>query len=224
MTSKITITILLLVTTLFSCKQEKLFSDFKYADKPTIFICENTNGKLLNEALYSFEDDIVNYYKKSDNKPRLDQAYSQTLRNAVFGRLKFEDVASKHTVSVFNALKNESNLWNKENTKSNLNYNSTVFKCITNNLKDTKLKTTLNALISTNSMSPKLFGRALLKNYRKTLTDKYLAMYIALDLYYAKLFNIDFSKINLEKPEQKVDFNATPAQPKPVDSHAGHNH
>jgi len=48
-------------------------------------------------------------------------------------------------------------------------------------------------------------------------------MYVALDLYYAKMFNINFSKENLEKPEQKVDFNQVP--PKQVtDPHAGHNH
>ena len=42
------------------------------------------------------------------------------------------------------------------------------------------------------------------------LSDKSLATFTALDLYYAKLFNIDFSKINLEKSEQKVDFNKIP--------------
>lgn len=228
MNLNITLITLLLVTTLFSCKQEKVFSDYKYADAPVAFICEGVNAKLLNEALYSFEDDILNYYHKTNDKPRLDQAYSQTLRNAVFGRLKFEEVVSKHTVAVFEALKNEENLWDKENTKSYLNYNSTAFTCIANNLKDSKLKTTLNALITTNSMAPKLFGRALVKNYRNALNDKNLAMYIALDLYYAKLFDLDFTKINLEKPEQEVDFNVTPpaapAQPAPVDSHAGHNH
>ncbi len=228
MTSKITILTLLLITTLFSCKQKSTFSNFKYADKPAVFICENTNSKLLNEALYSFEDDILNYYKKGNTKTRLDQAYSQTIRNSIFGRFKFEDVISKHTVAIFEALKNENNLWDQENPKSKLNYNSAIFNCIGDNLKNQKLKTTLNALISTNSMSPKLFGRALVKNYRNALSDKNLAMYIALDLYYANLFNIDFSKINLEKPQEDVNFNVTPklapASPAPVDSHAGHNH
>ena len=49
--------------------------------------------------------------------------------------------------------------------------------------------------------------------YRNALNDKYLALYIALDLYYSKLFDIDFSKVNLDKPEQKVDFNKVPKAP-----------
>jgi hypothetical protein len=230
MNSKITLITLLFVITLFSCKKEKFFTDFKYADKPLAFTCEGVNSKLLNEALYSFEDDISNYYNKKKPNPRLDQAYSQIIRNSVFGRLKPEDIVSKHTVSVFEALKNEDNLWSSENPKSRLNYNSAVLKCISNNIKDANIKTTLNALLSTNSMAPKLFGPAIVNKYRNALNDKNLAMYIALDLYYGKMFDVDFSKINLDKPEQKVDFNQVPAFEKPTiekpaaDPHAGHNH
>lgn len=223
MNSKITLTTLLFVFTLFSCKQEKVFSDYKYADKPQTFTCEGVNSKLLNEALYSFEDDIVKHYQKDKPSPRLDQSYSQVIRNSAFGRLKLEDVVSKHTVDIFEALKKEDNLWDANNPKSNLNYNSATLKCVSNNIKDNNLKTTLNALITTNSMSPKLYGPALVSKYRNTLSDKYLAMYVALDLYYAKMFDVDFSKVNLDKPEQKVDFNQVPPKTE-VDPHAGHNH
>lgn len=213
----------LLVATLFSCKNESPFSNFKYADKTPIFTCENANSKLLNEALYSFEDDIDKHYKQANQNSRLDQAYSQIIRNSIFGRLKFEDIVSKHSVEVLEALKKEENLWNNDNPKSKLNYNSSALECISNNIKDTNLKTTLNALLSTNSMAPKLFGPALVSKYRNAISDKNLAMYVALDLYYAKLFDIDFSKVNLDKPEQKVDFNITPPKTE-VDPHAGHDH
>lgn len=230
MNSKITLITLLFVITLFSCKKENPFTDYKYADKPVAFTCEDVNAKLLNEALYSFEDDIIKHYQKRSKNPRLDQAYSQVIRNSVFGRLKAEDIVSKHTVSVFEALKKEDNLWSSKNPKSRLNYNSAVIKCISNTIKDSNIKTTLNALLSTNSMAPKLFGPAIVNKYRNALNDKNLAMYIALDLYYGKMFDIDFSKVNLDKPEQKVDFNQVPTFEKPtiekpaVDPHAGHNH
>lgn len=230
MNSKITLITFLLVITLFSCKKESPFTDFKYADKPVAFTCEGVNSKLLNEALYSFEDDIAKHYNKGIPNPRLDKAYSQILRNAAFGRLKLEDIVSKHTVSVFEALKKEDNLWDSTNPKSHLNYNSATLKCISNSIKDTNTKTTLNALLSTNSMAPKLFGPAIVNKYRNALNDRSLAMYIALDLYYAKMFDVDFSKVNLDKPEQDVDFNKLPALEKPtmqkpaVDPHAGHNH
>lgn len=210
MNLKITILPFLLFFIAFSCKKESSFSDFKYGDKLVAFNCEGVNTKLLNEALYSFENDIVNHYKKGRQNYRLDQAYSQIIRNSVFGRLKLEDIVSKHTVNVFQALKNEDDLWDANNTKSHLSYNSTVIDCVSKNIQDQSLKTTLDALISTNSMSPKLFGTPLASKFRNALSDRNLAMYIALDLYYAKMFDVDFSKINLDKPEQKVDFNQLP--------------
>ena len=223
MNSKIKLIPFLLFFIVFNCKKETPFTDFKYADKPVAFTCEGVNSKLLNEALYSFEDDIVNHYKKGNQNYRLDQAYSQIIRNSTFGRLKLEDMVSKHTASVFEALKNENDLWDANNPKSHLSYKSTTMNCISESIKDTALKTTLDALLSTNSMSPKLFGAPLANKYRNTLNDKNLAMYVALDLYYAKMFDIDFSKINFEKPELKVDFNQLPPKPE-VDPHAGHNH
>jgi hypothetical protein len=45
--------------------------------------------------------------------------------------------------------------------------------------------------------------------YNSALNDKYLATYIALDLFYAKLFDIDLSAINFDKPEP-LDFNVIP--------------
>lgn len=226
MNSKITLLTLIFVATVFSCKKQNTFSDFKYADKPVAFTCEGVNTNLLNEALYSFEDDIAKHYNKAMPSPRLDKAYSQIIRNSVFGRLKIEDIVSEHTVSVFEALKKEDDLWDATNPKSHLNYNSTTLKCITDNFKDSNLKTTLNALISTNSMAPKLFAPAIVNKYRNALNDKNLAMYIALDLYYAKMFDVDFSKVNFDKTEEKVDFNKVPQmdQKPTVDPHAGHNH
>jgi len=213
MNSKITLITCLLFFTAFSCKNENHFTDFKYADKPAAITCEGANSKILNEALYSFEDDIVNHYKKGKQNYRLDQAYSQVIRNSVFGRLKIEDVVSKHTVSVFEALKNESDLWDANNPKSFLNYHSAAVNCLSKEIQDKALRDTFDALISTNSMSPKLFGAPLVSKYRSLVKDKNLALYVALDLYYAKMFNVDFSKVTTENPEPQVDFNQTPAKP-----------
>lgn len=223
MKSKLTLITFLLSLTLFNCKQQSTFSNYKYSDKPEIITCEGLNSKLYNEALYSFEDDILNYYKQKNDKTSLVQGYSQFIRTVIYDRLKLEDVVSKHTLDVFEAMKNESDLWDATNTKSHLNYNGKTMLCISKNIKDDNLKTTLDALISTNSMSPKLFGTPLMTKYRNALNDKYLALYVALDLYYSKLFDIDLTKINLDKPEQKVDFNKVPKTPQ-ADPHAGHNH
>ena len=44
-----------------SCKKENAFTELKFADKPVVLACENLNSKLYNEALYSFENDILNF-------------------------------------------------------------------------------------------------------------------------------------------------------------------
>lgn len=200
---------LLLVLTLLNCKKNNTLSEYKYADKPLVLTCENINSKLYHEALYSFENDILQFYNKN-NSQSLTQAYSQFIRAAAYGRVKYSDIVSGHTLDVFEALKNENTLWDATNTKSHLNYNSTIVNCISNNIQDTALKTTFNSLISTNSMSPKLFGAPLINKYTATIKDKYLATYLALDFFYAKLFDVDLSKVNLNKPESKVDFNKKP--------------
>lgn len=213
MKSTLTLITFLLVFTLFNCNKQNSFSDYKYSDKPEAIICEGLNSKLYNEALYSFEDDILKFYQQKKSNITLVQGYSQFIRAAIYSPPKFEEIVSKHTLDVFEALKNDTDLWDATNTKSHLNYNGKTLNCIASNIKDANLKTTFEALISTNSMSPKLFGTPLVTKYRNALNDKYLALYIALDLYYSKLFDIDFSKVNLDKPEQKVDFNKVPKLP-----------
>ena len=219
--------VITLAVSLVSCKKENTFTDYKYADKPIVITCEGINSKLYQEALYTFEDDLLNYYKKSSPSTTLVKSYSQLIRTSLYGKPKFEEIISAHTIKVFEALKKEDKLWDANNSKSHLNYNSIIVGCISNNILDKALKTTFNALVTTNSMSPKLFGSPLMSKYIKTSNDKYLATYIALDLFYAKLFDIDLSKINFDKKEPLADFDVTlPGTETQIetDPHAGHNH
>lgn len=209
MYAKFKLTTFLLALILFNCKNENTFSDYKYADKPVVLTCNNLDTKLYHEALYAFEDDILNFYSKNNTNTTLVVAYSQFMRNAIYGKINYEDIVSLHTIKVFNALKNDNTLWDANNNKSHLNYNSPLMKCISINIKDKHLKTTFNALLSINSLSPKLFGAPLMTNYRDVINDKYLASYVAFDLFYARLFDVDLSNVE-EKPEPKVDFNQIP--------------
>ncbi|TXG39010.1 hypothetical protein [Seonamhaeicola maritimus] len=195
---------------LFNCKNETIQLEYKYADKPETIICNVSNTKLFQEALYSFEDDIFKYYKKNNFKSTLINAYAQFTRNAINGRIKYDEIISEHSLIVFEALKKDNSLWDSENTKSHLNYNGPLIKCIANNIKDKNLNTTFNSLLSINDLSPKLFGPPLTTKYRNAMNDKYLASFIAFDLYYSKFFDMDLTKINLDKPDTKVDFNKTP--------------
>lgn len=202
--------VITLAISLISCKKENTLSEYKYADKGLVLSCENVNSKLYSEALFAFENDILNFYGKNNPNASLIQAYGQFIRNAIYGRIKYEDIVSPHTIKVFEVLKNENDLWDASNPKSYLNYNSALINCISINMQNAELKTTFNSLLKVNSMSPKPFGAPLMSNYRNVIKDKYLAAYIAFDLFYANLFNKDLSKVNAEKPAEKVDFNKLP--------------
>ena len=216
----------------FSCKQnntEVTLAEYKYAEKPETISCDPANDKLLKEALYSFEKDILNQYDPNGkNKLR---AYRAFVNNVISDRVKPENMMSSHTKAIFDVLKTKSDLWQE----GALNYNSDLVKCLSQNMQDQSLKKTFNALVSTNSMNYKLFGPALRSNSSYT-RDAYLQTFIALDYYYSKMFDLDFTKINLEfndtkqEANNKIDFNKTPLNlPKKnntrkVDDHAGHNH
>ena len=204
--------VIVLTIGLTSCKKENALSEYKYADKGVVLSCENVNSKLYSEALFAFENDILTFYGKNNPNASLIQAYGQFIRNAIYGRIKYENMVSPHTVKVFEILKHETDLWDANNPNSHLNYNSPLVKCIAINMQNADLKTTFNSLLRVNSMSPKPFGAPLASNYRDALKDKYLATYVAFDLFYAKLFNTDLSKVSAEKPKQKVDFNKIPQQ------------
>lgn len=211
MNSKFNLIVLALVVTLFNCKKETTISlsDYKYADKGIVLNCDGMDSKLINEALFAFEDDISTFYGKTSPNPSLQLAYAQFMREALSDRAKFSEILTPHTVEVFNVLKTKNDLWSMNSTASYLNYNSAFFNCIANNIQDKNLNTTLHALIETNSMNPKLFGAPLSSRYRTALNDKYLAAYFAFDLFYAKLFEVDLTQVKEREP-QKVDFNLRP--------------
>lgn len=191
MRTKIHIITFLFVCTLISCQKET-FTDYKFADKPIALPCNNLHLKLYNEALLSFEKDILNFYGK-DKKTTLSISYSRFLSLASYNRVDYKKIVSEHSLKIFEALKNNTDLWETNNTTTHLNYHSKLMDCISKNIKNKDLATTLNALLTTNSMSSKLFSAPLASNYNVVINDKALSCYIAFDLYYANLFNVNFS-------------------------------
>ncbi|TYA84359.1 hypothetical protein [Seonamhaeicola marinus] len=217
MTSIFKLLALTLTVVLFNCKNETIDMEYKFSNMPEAVTCEVTNKKLYQEALYSFEMDILNFYGKNNRNenalPNLTYAYNLFVRNAIYSRVPYESVVSQHSLEVFKALKNDNTLWDAENTKSHLNYDSDVISCIAKNIKNENLNTSFNALLSIDDLSPKLFGAPLASNSKNALSDKHLATYIALDLYYSKLFDVDLTTIapKAQEPKmEKVDFNKVP--------------
>jgi hypothetical protein len=190
------LTIIALFLTLFNCKNESsTFINYKYATEENILVCENLDTKLYIEALLSFEDDITDKYEPKNKN--LQRSYSFFTRDALAKKADYQAIVSPHTMEVFEALKKDKDLWNKDNS---LNYNSDIITCVSKNFKVKDLQTTFNALVSTNSMRSDIFGAPLLKHVKNSHEDRYMATYVALDLFYANLFNVDPTKV-IERPK-----------------------
>ncbi|OMP30469.1 hypothetical protein [Mangrovimonas sp. DI 80] len=205
--------------TLFNCKQESSTPDIPliYANRNEIKLCNSKDSLLLNEALQSFETDLLDTY--GDEKKNSNRAYTQFFNAVRTKRIDYTTMASDHTKEVLGALKTQQGLWVTDGTEYHLNYNNPIVECVSTNMTESGFKTTFKALLDTNSMSYRMYGEAIRKQTTVLNKDKYLALFVALDMYYAKMLNIDFSKV---EAASNVDFNQTP--PKQEDNHEGHNH
>ena len=185
-----------LTLTITSCKKDVTLAEFKYADKGIVVDCDKFDLKLLNEALFSFENDILKAY--GNNKTDLSRPYSQYIRGGVYNSIKHDNIASQQSINIAKVLKTKTDLWDNDK----LNYNSKLFKCLKDKIKSNDLKRTINALTETNTMSKKVFGPAVLSSYRSAVTDKYLAAYIALDFFYPNLFDLKEENTEANKTEE----------------------
>jgi hypothetical protein len=226
------LTVITLFLSVLSCKKESKAADFdyKYLETENVLNCTNVETQLYYEALMSFEDDILKTYNTRNTDLRV--AYTNFFRLAQRNGVNYQELASPHSMEVFEALKNDSDLWTDNNK---LNYNADIFTCIGENLNDKGLATTYKALISTNSMRPELFGAPLLNKIKTANSDRYLATYVALDLFYSNLFNVDSSKVTENIPPEIPKYRTEPGKPiikldskseaeTNEDEHAGHNH
>lgn len=221
-------TVALVSLTFINCKNNEVkLSEYKYLDKTLNITCTQIDSTLIKEAVLSFEDDISNHFMRNET-PNLSQAYSRIINYGIYGKAPYRDMVSDHTKEIFDALKTNTDLWITKDDNTTLNYNHPYVLCLAENIKDKDINTTFNALLNTNSMRQDIFAEAFRRKSSLALRDKYLATYIALDLYFAKLFNVDFNQPKSAKPAQNKNQNLSEPklnkQVKKADPHAGHNH
>jgi len=204
--SRIKHIVLVIAIAFSSCKKSKTV-DYKYADSPKVLSCNLSNGDLFHDAIYAFNNDLINTYdKQKSNGSRI---YSNFVNFSSRGKINVEDIASKHSLKIAKALKAESNLWHIENGKTSLNASHPLVDCIANNIKDKDIKATFNALLSTNSLKPKLILPLLNASPGAVQTDWNLKSYIAFELFYSQLLEVELAQ--LKNPNPKPDVK--PAQP-----------
>lgn len=173
-----------------SCNQKAEFN-YKYANQEQVINCIDANNSLLNEALYTFENDLINLY---DSINRVKTAsYGRFMYRGMNGTAAYKDIASDDSQKIIEALIAE-NILVKNKKPSHLNYQHPAVNCIIENIKDNGIKSTIQALIEVNSMDPKLFDSRLRNFGRSADRDRYLALYISLDGYYQQLLEKNLSE------------------------------
>lgn len=213
---KLKLAVLTLCLCLFNCKEDSqkvTFDNYKYSQQ-NILDCQNVDTALFQEALLSFEDDILNYY--TPDQAVYSRAYSLFVSQAIANKIDYSKMVSEHSKSILDALKLDENLWTTNPDGSKVNFSHPFFTCVGENMKDEPLRKTFNALIQTNSMSMRMFGGQLRRKTFDMKDDKYLATYVALDLFYGKFYDLDLSKAS-SNANQTV-------KPEEHSSHDGHNH
>lgn len=209
-TISIKLLLVLLIFNLTSCNKENSapsFSEYQFADQPQTINCSNEDNNLLNEAVYSFENDIVNFY--GAKQKNILRGYNNFIKQAAsYKKIPFEEFVSEHSVNIAKAIKG-SGIFNN----NGLDYNHNIIQCIGENMNAGDLKTTFNALLSTNSMSKTLFKPALAGNASRLGKDKYLGLYVALEYFYSEINKIDFSQMDYEKRDAERTEKAKPISP-----------
>lgn len=192
MKSQLKLSLIILSIAFYGCKQqeETVFSDYKYANEEHVITCSDLDTKIYNEALYAFEADILNFYQRENSDIR--GAYSVFLKAVANKQIVYEDIVTPHTMKVLQGLKNKPELWNG----NQLNYSAPFFKCLTDNFVATGIVPTINALIKTNSVRTDILAPPLQKYIKSAATDRYLATFIAFNMYYSQLVNIDAKKVS----------------------------
>lgn len=215
------------ITVLFfsNCKKEQPIT-YLYPDQPQTLNCNNIDTKLFSDAYYAFEKAITTQSQNVNKRPNYTVPAASALRNFIGrskGTLRIDNYITKETLEVFNNLKNQ-DIWKNNQLKNN----AAIADCIGNHIANTGIKTTFNALRQTEDLDAKLMAAAiadlgLFDQYK----DKALMTYAALDLYYAKFFELDLTKITLLEANTPANQKETVTNNKTVelkDEHAGHNH
>ena len=192
---------------LLACQNspKKVDLDFIYTNQGNVLNCDGLDTALIQEAFYSFENDLTSYY--TPEKPIYSRAYSIFVSQALSDRVNYSLMVSEHSKKVLEALKQDESLWTNNPDGSKVNFNHPIFECIGENIQDEPLKETFNALVQTNSMSLRMFGQELRQKTFGMKDDKYLATYVAMELFYGKIYDKDFSVPETEEvvgPDAKV--------------------
>ncbi len=202
--------LLSLIILSYGCNENEI--DYKYATKEDLFECDNKDYRLVKEATYAFEDFITkNYVFLGVTVP---EGYHNYLKVLFNNRPPAVEYLSDHIKNITTVFENRDDLWTVHSNKVRLNYEHPAAKCIVENVKDEELKKILEALISSNTVTPQVLAPILFeKKHLMAEEDRALAAYVAMDMFFSKLLEMRLPGYVEESQNfGKEDFNIDNSQ------------
>lgn len=185
--------------------------EFKFQHQPDVVTCAGFDNELAKELLYSFESDIEAYYNfgryEEGTELSLLYAYSNFAYTGARGEADFNSISSAHSLKLHEWLKNESDIYTKNNDTLRLNYAHPFVNCLIANIDNENIRNTIQNLVDANSMSSEIMASPIRQNYKDAMSDKDFAMYLSLDIYYKYL-----------------GLKSKPMSRPPANKHDGHDH
>lgn len=175
-----------------SCEQGSDLN-FKYSYKDAVVRCDYEHVDLISEAVYTFEDYIIKHHVFRE-PIFLEKGYANYWGIATSDRIPRIDMFDPHVLNVFEALKGVEGLWIEMNGETRLNPKNEIMACIGKSIQDEELKKIFNVLLDTKTYKSEVFTPSFKRRTELIAFDKALATLVALDMFYAKLFQIDFRR------------------------------
>lgn len=194
MNYSLVLSVILLSFISIGCKEEL---KYKYQDKAKVTDCPFEDAPLMQEALYSFENDISAFFNHDEYTPGspiyFQYGYANFIYTGATGDANFKEMASPHTLQLLEKLKQHPELWNMQGSASNLNYENDYVTCLISNIQNAEMKQKIETLKSVNYLSPITMADIYRINVIDAASDKNFAMFIALETYYQQLLKVDLS-------------------------------
>ena len=179
---------------ILSCKEP---IEYQFTDSPETIKCEGLDYNLAHEAYYSFRQDIAIYVKNLHigyDYLNYKESLGYYIYRGALGNYDYNKIVSPHTIKLLNLLKENADIWDTTNPKSNINYHSEFINCLVQNIKNEEVKQTIISLIKSNSMNPSIFAENYRRNVFDCYNDNHFGMLIAFDTYYQYLYDMNFNK------------------------------
>jgi len=189
------ISTLLFAVILFTSCKNKPNIDYKYQENDDLFDCDAIDMDLIKAAVYAFEDYVENYYFMEPPKS-LEKGYYfywDTSKSDLIPKVEF---INPHILEIRDELKKIEGLWIENGIEAKLNMSHPFIKCISDYMVDQELKKIFDVLVQSNTFKNQVFLAPLKRDPIKFSKDRALVTYLALNTFYARILNLDFTKMD----------------------------